>query len=38
MYYRTWQDLLQAEKQLYLLEAELNKYGLFGHSPVRPEG
>jgi cobalt-zinc-cadmium efflux system outer membrane protein len=35
MYYRTWHDLLQAEKQLYLFEAELNKYGLYGQTPVR---
>jgi cobalt-zinc-cadmium efflux system outer membrane protein len=38
MYYRTWHDLLQAEKQLYLLEAELNKYGLYGHLAVHHGG
>ena len=38
MYYKTWQELLQAEKQLHLIEAELNKYGLYGHLPVLQTG
>lgn len=37
LYYRVRHDFLLAEKELHLVEAELNKYGLYAISPP-PEG
>ncbi len=37
LYYRVRHDFLLAEKELHLVEAELNKYGLYA-SPPPPEG
>jgi len=37
LYYRVRHDFLLAEKELHLVEAELNKYGLYAISPT-PEG